>query len=226
MKCEIYKRLKKVKKKPIIVILIALITVSAVVFHFSVLMNEKALFLIAEGLDKPSSLYNIVIKRIYYLYEKDDLSEKIKNHLEQDRNVQLNNLYIQVLGIGGASSSAAIFIKEYSRWQHDTNHLSTINRIVDAMGLIANDDLIPFLETLLQDHDKLNVQATKYSIVRSLYLLTGKKYTYINYSGRKTELQVTEELTEARSVIVNSKGRKRSLEEMLLLDRLYRPPGI
>lgn len=152
------------KKHTIIAVVIGLIVLAGAVFHFSVLKNEKALFIIAEGLDKPSRLYNIVIKRIYHLSEKKALREKIKNYLEQDQNVHLHNLYIQTLGIGGASSSAAIFIKEYSRWQHDMNHLSKINRIVDAMGLITNDDLIPFLETLLQDHDKLKVQATKYSM--------------------------------------------------------------
>ena len=104
------------------------------------------------------------------------------------------------------------------------NRRSTVNRIIDAMGLIANDDLVVFLETLLRDYDKLRAQATKYSIVRSLYLITGEKYSYIDGSRRNTGLQVAEELIEARNVILNSKGRKRTLQEMLLLDKLYRPP--
>jgi hypothetical protein len=214
------------KKRNIFVLLACLLIFTGVIFHFFVLENEKALFLIAEGLDKPSNLYNIVIKKIYSFSENKNLREKIRTYLEQDKNVHLHNLYIQVLGISGASSSAGVFIKVYSRCQHDMNHRSTVNRIIDAMGLIANDDLVPFLENLLRDYDKLGVQATKYSIVKSLYLITGKKYSYIDYSGRNTELKMTEELIEARNVILNSKGRKRTLQEMLLLDKLYRPPEV
>lgn len=212
------------KKRNIIVLLVCLLIFTWVVFHFSVLENEKALFLIAEGLDKPSNLYNIVIKKIYRLSEKKNLNEKIREYLEQNKNDHLHNLYIQVLGISGASSSAGVLIKVYSRCQHDMNRRSTVNRIIDAMGLIANDDLVPLLEILLRDYDKLRVQATKYSIARSLYLITGKRYPYTDDAGRNTGLQVTEELIEARNVIMNSKVRKRTLQEMLLLDRLYRPP--
>ena len=147
-------------------------------------------------------------------------------YLEQNKNNHLHNLYIQVLGISGESSSAGVLIKVYSRCQNDVNRLSTVNRIIEAMGLIANDDLVVFLEILLRDYEKLRVQATKYSIARSLYLLTEQKYSYINDAGRNTKLQVTEELIEARNVILNSKGRKRTLQEMLLLDKLYRPPDL
>ena len=173
------------------------------------------MFQIAAGLDKPSKFYNIIIERIYSLSESQNFNEEIRNHLEQNKNDHLYNLYIHVLGIIGDRSSAGIFIKLYSRYQHDINHHSTVNRIIDAMGLIDNNDLVPFLETLLRDYDQLRVQATKYSIARSLYLLTGKKSSYV---------QVTGELSEARNVIFNSKGRKRTLQEMLLLDKLYRPP--
>ncbi len=211
-------------KRNTIVLLVCLLILAGVVFHFSVLENEKALFLIAEGLDKPSNSYNIVIKKIYSLSEKKSLSEKIKEYLEQNKNEHLHNLYIHVLGITGERSSAGVLIKEYSRYQHDINHRSTVDQIIDTMGLIANDDLVPFIETLLRDYDKLRVQATKYSIARSLYLSTGEKYSYIDAAGRNTELQVTEELIEARKVILSSKGRKRTLQEMVLLDKLYRPP--
>lgn len=211
-------------KKNIIVLLVCLLISAGIVFYFYVLKNENALFLIADGFDKPSKLYDFVIKNIYSLSANKKSIEKIKERLEQDNNVHLHNLYIHVLGIEGDRSSAVVLIKFYSRYQHDINHSSTINQIIDTMGLIANYDLIPFLETLLRDHDKLGVQATKYSIARSLYLITGKNYSYMNSAGRITELQVTRELTEARNVILNSEGRKRTLKEMVLLDKLYRPP--
>lgn len=211
-------------KKKNIIVLLCLLILAGIVFHFCVLENEKALFLIAEGLDKPSTLYNIVIKKIYSLSTNKKSIEKIKEHLGQDKNDHLHNLYIHVLGINGDRSSAGTLIKAYSRYQHDINHHSTVNQLIDTMGLIANDNLVPFLETLLRHHDKLGVQATKYSIARSLYLITGEKYSYMNTAGRNTELQVTGELTEARNVILSSKGRKRTIQEMILLDKLYCPP--
>ena len=213
------------KKRNVIILLVCLVIFIGGVFNFSILKNEKALFMIAEGLDKPSKLYNIVIKKIYVLSRNKNLSKKLTNYLEQNKNDHLHNLYIQVLGITGEKSSTGILIKIYTQYQHDMNHYSTMNRIIDAMGLIANDDVVPFLETLLIDHDKLRVKATQYSIARSLYLITGEKYHYIDDSGRNIELSITEELLEARNIILNAKGRSRTLQEMLLLDKLYRPPS-
>ena len=109
--------------------------------------------------------------------------------------------------------------------QHDMNRRSTVSRIIDAMGQIGNEDFVPFLEALIRNYDKLKVETTKYSIARSLYLITGKKYQYVNKSGVKTEIQVTNELIEARNVIIQSKERHRSLQEMLVVEKLYRPPG-
>lgn len=203
------------KKRNLITLLACLLIIISLVFHFFIFKNENALFLIAAGLDKPSKLYNIVIERIYSLSQSQNLDEEIRKHLEQNKNDHLYNLYIHVLGIIGDRSSAGIFIKLYSRYQHDLNHRSTVNRLIDAMGLIDNNDLVPFLETLLRDYDQLRVQTTKYSIARSLYLITGNKSSYV---------RITRELSEARNVILNSKGRKRTLQEMLLLDKLYRPP--
>ena len=210
--------------KKSVVLFLCLLFISGLGFYFFVIKNDKILFGIAEGLNNPSYLHNIVIKQIYNLPNDKKLNEKIRNYLEQCQNVHLHDLYIQFLGIRGDSSSAGILIKKYSKYQHDIDSFGKINRIIDAMGLISNDDLIPFLEKLLRDYEELGVQATKYSIARSLYLITGKKYSYIDYSDRNTELQITKELIEARDVIMDSKGRKRNLQEMLSLDKLYRPP--
>jgi hypothetical protein len=213
------------KRKKLILIFALSLSLTGIIFHFAVMENENALFLIAEGLDKPSKRYYIVTERIYNLSERKKVRDKIREHLERNNNDHLHNLYIQVLGITGDSSSSGILIKLYSLYQQDMNRRSTVSRIIDAMGQIGDEDFVPFLETLVRDYDKLRVQATKYSILRSLYLITGNRYSYFNSSGRKSELEVTEELIDARRVIMNSKGRKRSIQEMLVLEKLYRPPG-
>lgn len=212
------------KKKAIIIFTISLLFVG-LIFTFSILKNINALFLISEGLDRPSKAYYILIERIYRLSSKKKAGDKIWGYVEGNKNAHLHNLYIQVLGITGAYIPTGSLIKLYSICQHDIDRRSTASKIIDAMGLLGNEDFVPFLETLLRDYDKLKVQATKYAIVRSLYLITGNRYTYLNDLAQKSKLQVTDELTEARNVIKITKGRSRTIQEMLVLDKLYRPPG-
>jgi len=38
-------------------------------------------------------------------------------------------------------------------------------------------------------------------------------------------ITVTEELSQARSVIENTQTRARTFDEMLILDKVFRPPG-
>lgn len=188
--------------------------------------NPNVLFTIAGGADVPSKLYYISTERIYKMAEKKDLGKKLQEHLEKGQNEYLHNEYIKTLGIIGEYYSTATLIKAYSKYQHNTNRRSTVNCIIDSMGSIGNEDVVPLLETLLKDYDELDVQATGYSIARALYLITGKEYSYVNsLSGESEKLYVTDELTEARSIIVATQGRRRSLEEMIKLDKIYRPPG-
>jgi len=213
------------QKKKIIIILIVLLLFAGIFLRFSVFNNVSVLFLIAEGLDRPSKAYYVVIERIYRLSEKKRVRAEIWEDLESNKNPNLDNLYIQVLGITGAHIPTGSLIKLYSLNQHDMNRRSTVSRIIDAMGLLGNEDFVPFLETLLTDYDKLSPQATRYAITRSLYLITGNRYTYLADSGQKSRLQLTNELIEARNVVENTKERGRNMKDMLVLDRLYRPPG-
>jgi len=208
----------------------AIIVISSVFFAgliivFIISRSVNALFLIAEGLDRPSRAYYILMERIYRLSSNKKIADEIWGYIENNKNAHLHNLYIHVLGITNADIPTGSLIKLYSQCQHDMNRRSTVSKIIDAMGLLGNERFVPFLETLLRDHDKLQVQATKYAIVRSLYLITGNRYAYINDLGKETRLQVSEELSEARNVIADTKGRSRNIREMLVLDRLYRPPG-
>ena len=212
------------KKKTIIIFTISLFF-AGLILIFSILKNVNALFLIAEGLDRPSKAYYILIERIYRLSAKKKVRDKIFGYIESNKNAHLHDLYIQVLGITGSDIPPGSLIKLYSLCQHEMNRRSTVYRIIDAMGLLGNEDFVPFLETLLRDYDKLKVQATKYAIVRSLYLITGNRYAYINDLGQKSKLKITDELIKARNVVANTKDRSRNIQEMLVLDKIYRPPG-
>jgi len=214
--------MNKAKKK--ILVLIIIFLGIGLFAKIMILDNEDGLFSIAAGLDVPSKSYYFVIERIYKISETKNIGDKILGYLEGDKNKHLHNLYVKTLGIIGEYYSSTFLLKAYSKYQHDMNHRSTLSQIINSMGLIGNEDLVPLLETLLKDHDKLDVQVTKYSIARALYFITGKSYSYTNQSGERTQLHVTDELAKARRVIVNSKKRRRTLDEILTLDKLYRPP--
>jgi hypothetical protein len=164
----------------------------------AILDNPNVLFTIAEGADVPSKVYYFATERIYKIADKKDIGKKLQEHLEKGHSEYLHNEYIKTLGIIGEYYSTATLIKAYSKYQHNTNRRSTVSRIIDSMGLIGNEDVVPFLETLLKDYDELDVQATSYAIARALYLTTGRKYSYISPSGESGTLYLTDELIGAK----------------------------
>jgi hypothetical protein len=202
-------------------ILISLIAVFIVSIYFGFLNNAGVLFRVASGLDVPSRMYYFVTEQIYKLSCNNELNEKIKNELISGKNEYLHNLYIHYLGIVGDKESFEAFLKLYSKHQHNTNKSSTINSLIDSMGMSGDKKYTILLKRMLYEYNKLEVQSTKYSIARSIYLLTGlNKHPEVNY-----EIEITEELNKARNIIISSNERCRSMNEMIALDKLYRPPG-
>jgi hypothetical protein len=215
--------MKKTNKKIIAFVLITLsiFTIGLKVFIFD---NLNALFLIAEGFDQPSTWFYVVQKRIYKIAERKDIGNDILKYLNNDKNRHLHNLYIKTLGIIGEYYSAAYLIKAYAKYQNNERYAVTIGYIIASMGMLGNDNVVQLLETLLKNYDKHKMQVTRYSLARSLYLLTGKRYDYVNSSGENTKIHLTNELKTARKVIEKSKRHRRTYDEMIVLDKLYRPP--
>ena len=104
------------------------------------------------------------------------------------------------------------------------NKKSTLYRIVDSLGLIGNKEAVSILERLIESNHKYKLKVSEYSIARALYFLTGKLYAYNdNHSGKKS-IVITESLENPRKVIENTRGRKRTFNEMLVLDKVFRHP--
>lgn len=189
-----------------------------------ILNSSRVLFAIANGFDQPSKGYYFSTERIYKILSKSKCDE-IVNFVSEGKNEYLHDLYIHSLGVTGCVDSSAYLLDLYVTVQHDRNKKSTCNNIVNSMGLSGNSDYVSFLEVLLKDHEKLSVQPSRYSIARALYLLTGKQYQLVSAMQSREELIVTEELAQARGVIESSQSRERTFEEMVTLDKLFRPPG-
>lgn len=189
-----------------------------------ILYNVNMMLVLANGFNQPSKLFYLTSNRIYKVFDNNDC-KSILNNLNHNENVYLHDIYIRTLGVTGCANSQDYLMNLYVRCQKKHEMRGTCNRIINAMGLSSNNNYVPLLETLLNDYDKLNVQSTKYSIVRALYLITGEQYSYVENEGKPKTLTITEELLKARNIIIETGHRNRTFDEMLKLDSLFRPPG-
>jgi len=208
-------------------LLITLCVVAVLIAKFAILDNVFVLFNFARELDEPSSLFYLTTERIYQLSANEEITDKIIGRLEESKDSHLHGLFIKVLGIVGEDDPRAInsIIKIYVEYQDNMNRQSLVLKAIATMGYISNTNTISILERLLFNYDKHRMVAPIYSIARSLYLSTGNNYEYVDVSGEKTKLHITEELLQAREVIVKSRGRYRTFEEMMILENLNRPDG-
>jgi hypothetical protein len=190
----------------------------------TVLDSPNIMCMVAEGFDEPSTLYYASIERIYKISEKKKVAEKFIEHLTEGENQHLQNCYIRVLGVIGERDAISCLMDAYAKYQHNKNFKSTIYGIVNSLGLIGSEDVLPLLETLLIKYDEHHVQVPSSLIAHSLYLITGKSYYFTSCTGVKERLYLSKERIEARKIIEASRGRRRSFEEMVTLDKLiYRP---
>jgi len=195
-------------------------------FKVAVLDNPKVLFRAAAGFDVPSYPYYFLMERIYKLYSRGrDIGDYALQKLEEGQDENLETAYVKTLGIIGKSDSAAVLMKLYSKYQNNPKRQSTLSQIVESMGLIDNEDLVPLLERLLRNHSKLDVQVTRYAVGRALYLMTGRTYPYTESSSKDVIFPLTDQLREARRIVQDSHGRRRTFDEMVKLAKPYRPPG-
>jgi hypothetical protein len=81
------------------------------------------------------------------------------------------------------------------------------------------------LEEIL-NYNKNTFEINNYLIARSLFLLTGRRYDYINAEGEKVKFNSNSEIINIREIILNSKNRKRTIHEMIQIDKLDRPHGL
>ena len=59
--------------------------------------------------------------------------------------------------------------------------------------------------------------AINYIVARSLFYITGEMYEYKSRNDKKARIRITDDILSVRDVLVNSQGRKRTVEEMTLL---------
>ena len=142
--------------------------------------------------------------------------------LNESKNKHLLNRYIRAAGVTGDIPSKVELINLYRKYDNDTYEVR-LHYTVKSLGLLGVNDVIPFLENLLSDQDKVTVSGS--TIAVSLFLITGEDhYRFVNHLGNEQNLILTDDLVRARQVILESKNRKRTYQEMISLDNLFRSP--
>ena len=210
---------------------IAIVSVIVIISVFAttkkmVLDNPVLLCKVAEGFNEPSIPFYFVLDRIYKLSSKKDFGRKLIADLSEDENRYLHELYIRILGVIGESEALYSLQQTYIKNQHDENSKVTLYYTIKSMGLMGEIEIVPFLEKLLEKYKELDVLVSGSNIAVALYLITGKDNIYFfNSEGQMQRLVLDENLIKAKRIIATSKGRSRTLKEMIELDtRVFRPP--
>ena len=205
-------------------ILIGLL-VCANIFYFTTLSSPTFFCVISKKFDEPSTLYYLIIERIYKISKSKEINAQLLEKLNQDTNPSVNDCYARILGVMGDNDALKILENIYTKYQHNNNYQKTIDYIVLAIGLIGDESAIPFLEKIMYESEKQKTLLAGSTLASALYLVNGNtNYNFRNLFGNRQTIKLTKNLIEARNIIVNSKNRKRNLKEMIILDCLFRPP--
>jgi hypothetical protein len=213
-----------ISRKKVIIFSVPIFFV-AVIFIISI-NSVGFLCLIAGSSDVPSKMHYWAIERVLILYDEGaDVGEQILEALKSNESNEIIDVYIKIVGLIGEKEALGYLNKIFVEALNKNDPRGLTYPLVNTFGLMGNDEIVSFLQYILENYRKYNINATKYSIVRSLFLLTGRKYEYVKASGSYGYFEPTSEFVYARHIIISSYGRRRTFEEMVVLDKLFRPPG-
>jgi hypothetical protein len=182
------------------------------------LNNENLLFSVMLS-SKSAKIDRLAFERIVELSKKKDIVQELINNLENGVHRDLTSLYLLTLGIIGDSRALSTFSSLYISCQDklDDPHCITIQTFsVVGLGLSGSSNYIKFLSKILENYEDHRTTVDIQTFVESIYLMSGEKYSYKN-NGEAREFVPWDSLIAARKVIVDSRGRNRTIEEMMIL---------
>jgi hypothetical protein len=207
-------------------IVVMSLVVMGMIIKITILDNANRLCILAEGFDEPSRAYYFFIERIYKISEDSNISKDFLGYLSNNENPYLHDSYIRILGVYGERNALTHLENSLGSLQRAGDNLPITYYTIYSIGLIGDHKAILFLENLLEKSNSVpGLQILGFPTAVSLFILTGNNsYYFANKAGEKQALIVTPRLSEARKVIVESKGRKRTYREMIALDKIFRHP--
>jgi len=202
-----------------IIIIFAIILILVLIIKAAIFNSVDSLCVLASLSGRPSTLSNLFMDRIYEIAENKDISDILISRLKKSNKQALHGLYLRILGVIGEKKALNDFMFTYFKYQDEKESL-IISDVLNCIGLLGEEKVAIFLEKII--NKKGQWVLLNYLIARSLYLLTGKKNSFINPKGEMQEFYTTNDLIKAREVILATRDRKRCFQEMIVLDNLFR----
>ncbi|MGO9316131.1 MAG: hypothetical protein ACLQDI_25765 [Syntrophobacteraceae bacterium] len=204
------------------------IGITILLFCYYLSTNIAFLIFVLGGADVPSYTYSLTIKRVYENCQYPYVRKTTVDDLISGHHSHLADTYIHILGVIG-DSDASEPINEKLMLAVNKMEISTIYRTIDSLGIIGDGegtDSEILLKQLCDQYESFHVDFALYSLSRAIYLMTGNVYncTRSNENRDTSLFIVSDELKYARQIIVSSRSRYRTLDEMMFLERLLRPP--
>lgn len=184
----------------------------------------------ADDFDQPTKAHYLLQNRIYWLAAGDDtVAPRLVSSIKGRTFNRILSTKLRTLAVIG-SKGFSYFLREYYRRPDFAHERPSFKKeFYNCVGVNGDPDLIPILEKEYAAYG-LGSNSLKLQLGKSLYLLTGKQYkiggTYYSKLEGKVKPRIYvlyKDLKFFRKVIRESQGRKRTYEEMLILDGAYFP---
>lgn len=207
-------------------ILILVLVGTGIIIKTAVLNDATKLCFLAEGFDEPSRPYYFFVERIYKISNDSDASKKLLDYLGNKENLHLQNLVIRLLGVTGEREALPHLRRLLDPLKGTADNLFVMYYAIYSIGLIGDDRAVSLLENVLEACNSVGeIRTLGFPTAVALFILTGDtKHYFLNSAGERQTLIVTSRLSGARKVILQSKGRKRTYQEMITLDKIFRHP--
>lgn len=206
-----------------LIFIIVFIVLFLVVISFLLVRNEAFLMGVLQNKNN-SKLNYYAVERLLKVASKDSLVDSILADLNEGVHQERTSSYLTLLGIIGDRRALPTVIALYTKCQNqlENMHCKTIqNYSVMSMGLIGDEEYKFFLDVILKNYDNHKTHVDRQDFAIALYLMSGKEYEYRNDDGVTRELKIWERLETARSIIVKSNQRDRTVEEMVSLYKTF-----
>lgn len=222
-------------KKNRYLIIILFLSVSLPFFgaFYFVTNSFNPLFTVTCGSKEDSYIYLIATEKILELYKENPvlvhntILDKFINKKCEDEAIKL----LSLIGEEDALMLILSSLKSLDTPQKLTSDLDNTLDMIDSIGFFQNNNSVEFLETFLlmntrnkEKYDNLeHYYFINYSIARSLYLLTGKRYYYQGRSSTNARIPIPKYLLNTRELLLGFDNLKREPEEMVQLLSFFHP---
>lgn len=205
--------------------MVVLAVASILLVHY-LSTNVTFLLMLAGGSDIPSHTYYWALHRIYEQCHNPSVRSALVEDLVSGRNRHLVDTYISILGVIGNRDASSPIVSELIS-AIDKKQYSTILNSINSLGLIGNEKSETYLKTLCDHYDSYTLEVSQSTLSRAMYLISGNinDCQHSDINRRFNEFIISDELVHAREIIVSSRDRYRTTDEMISLDKLLRPPN-